>query len=268
MEFNTDTLKKYLDILDLDPDSHPTPDEIYRAYHKLETFYTSDSIVLDPLDDELDDNERILILQKLEDAFHFLNDHFKAESQEEELLGSPENVNIEIEDTLVEYVPETDWEERVSLEDHIPISIEQTNEIEPEKEIEPVITLSNEEESENHVEYITPPATIETPIEIKSIPEPPKENGTHSLENLPVNGLVFQMVREKKGLSINDLASQTGIAERDLIALEMEQFEKFQEAGDLRYFIVSLAKALSMDHLRAAEEYMKRYRQWKREHEY
>jgi flagellar biosynthesis protein FlhG len=68
-------LKKYFDILEISPDSSIL--EIRNAYMRLKKLYSSDSVVLSPIEDEFSMKERQKILQQVEDAYRKLMENFK-----------------------------------------------------------------------------------------------------------------------------------------------------------------------------------------------
>jgi cytoskeletal protein RodZ len=66
------------------------------------------------------------------------------------------------------------------------------------------------------------------------------------------------------GLGIHEIALKTKINYKILVNIEKERFSKLPDAGHLRYYLTSYAKALFLDPQNVADEYMKRFRQWKR----
>jgi hypothetical protein len=110
-----------------------------------------------------------------------------------------------------------------------------------------------------------PPEELEEPEVIEPPEAGPAEAGI-SLQGVPIKGRTLRKVREKLGLGIHDLALSTGISYRILVNLEKERFEKLPAGGMLRWNVTTYAKALKLDPHMVAEEYMKRYRQWQREH--
>ena len=94
---------------------------------------------------------------------------------------------------------------------------------------------------------------IEEPIE-ESIEEPTEE---------PIEGMVLRKIRRKQGATIQELADSTQIPKKIVEYIEREEYDKLPDAGYLRWYITTFAKALSLDPKDTADQYMKRYRQWK-----
>ncbi len=80
-----------------------------------------------------------------------------------------------------------------------------------------------------------------------------------------IKGRTFKKYRERMGLGIHDLARTSKISYKILVNIELERFEDLPEPGYLRWCVSTYAKELGMDSPTIAEEYMKRYRQWKRQ---
>ncbi|HLP60515.1 MAG TPA: helix-turn-helix domain-containing protein [Candidatus Deferrimicrobium sp.] len=80
----------------------------------------------------------------------------------------------------------------------------------------------------------------------------------------PITGSVFKKIREKLDLGFTELANSTQVPVNALEAIEAEAFDKLPEAGYLRYYVTSYARALALpDPKNAADQYMKRFREWK-----
>jgi hypothetical protein len=88
--------------------------------------------------------------------------------------------------------------------------------------------------------------------------EPGKESKT-------IKGRTLRKAREKTGITIHEMAESTGISYKILVNIEKDRYQKLPEPGYLRWAITTYAKSLSLDPKKAAEDYMKRYRQWQRE---
>ncbi|MDH4258416.1 MAG: helix-turn-helix domain-containing protein [Candidatus Aminicenantes bacterium] len=72
-------LKKYFDILEISPEA--TLMEIRSAYSRLKKLYSTDSVVISPIEDEFSIEERQKILEQIEDAYTKLMEQVK-ESQD------------------------------------------------------------------------------------------------------------------------------------------------------------------------------------------
>lgn len=65
----------YFEVLELPPGS--TPSEVRTAYIHLKELYSTDSIVLSPLESELSDDWRQHVLERIEEAYAKLKEHFE-----------------------------------------------------------------------------------------------------------------------------------------------------------------------------------------------
>jgi len=84
------------------------------------------------------------------------------------------------------------------------------------------------------------------------------------IEGLKIKGRSLRRIREKLGLGIHEVAVKTKINYKILVNIEKERFSKLPDPGHLRYYLTTYAKALFLDPQNVADEYMKRYRHWKR----
>jgi curved DNA-binding protein CbpA len=125
-----------------------------------------------------------------------------------------------------------------------------------EKPTEETIEEPIEEPTEEPIEEPTE-EKIEEPIE-EFIEEPSEE----PIEE-PIEGMVLRKIRRKQGVTIQDLAESTRIPKKIMEYIEREEYDKLPDAGYLRWYITTFAKALSLDPKDTADQYMKRYRKWK-----
>lgn len=91
-----------------------------------------------------------------------------------------------------------------------------------------------------------------------------EQAGEEGVETLKIKGRSLRKIREKLGMGIHEIAVKTNINYKTLVNIEKERFSKLPDAGHLRYYLTTYAKALYLDPQNTANEYMKRYRQWKR----
>jgi len=68
-------LKKYFDILEISPEA--TLLEIKSAYSRLKKLYSTDSVVISPIEDEFSKEERQKILEQIEEAYTRLMEQIK-----------------------------------------------------------------------------------------------------------------------------------------------------------------------------------------------
>jgi hypothetical protein len=86
-------------------------------------------------------------------------------------------------------------------------------------------------------------------------------------EGKTIKGRTLRRAREKLEMGIHEMAVSTGISYKVLVNIEKERYSKLPEPGYLRWLITTYAKSLSLDPQKAADDYMKRYRQWQRNQE-
>ena len=80
------------------------------------------------------------------------------------------------------------------------------------------------------------------------------------------DGPALKRVREKMGVSLDDVAVITRIQLQYLVGLENENFEVLPPEVYTRGFVTSYAEFLSLDVQKVAADYMVRYREWKSDH--
>ena len=95
-------LKKYFDILEIDPNvSIP---EIRSAYTYLKTLYSGDSVVISSIHDEFNEENRKEILSNIEDAYKVILKSFEVENKKECLQKKP--LSNETQAVLEKYILE------------------------------------------------------------------------------------------------------------------------------------------------------------------
>jgi hypothetical protein len=77
---NNEDYAKYYDVLEIKPDS--SFQEVKNAYLHLKKLYSSDAPVLIPVMDEMSEEHRLEILNRLEDAYAHLKEYYKVEEKE------------------------------------------------------------------------------------------------------------------------------------------------------------------------------------------
>jgi len=91
-----------------------------------------------------------------------------------------------------------------------------------------------------------------------------QQEENEGIESLKIKGSSLRQIREKLELGIHEIAVKTKINYKILVNIEKERFSKLPDPGHLRYYLTAYAKALFLDPHQVADEYMKRYRHWKR----
>jgi len=107
-----------------------------------------------------------------------------------------------------------------------------------------------------------PPASS---LEPRVVPHaPPTPTVPSTIEPLPPHvgectGLVLRMLREKRQLTVQNMADITKLSTRYIDAIENEAFAKLPARPYLRGFLALYAKAIAYAPERIVNEYMKRY---------
>jgi len=237
---------KYIEILELDPDRELTAEDIKSAHRKLVEFYSPESMAVDLLDDEFSSDDRQAILARVEEAYevllHEVGDIEEVPIRIEEALSVPSPVDIATQDTLVEYIMDSEYE------DH-PLEITYTYIPDTEKSSEVKIEYQEPKEPSPEKQTTKPPFPVE------------------NISRVSISGQTLEDIREGMGWQLHDVSTLSKIDEEVLRNIEVESFDNLQDAGYLRWCITTLAKLYSLDPHHIVEEYMKRYRHWKRDHE-
>ena len=75
---------------------------------------------------------------------------------------------------------------------------------------------------------------------------------------LGFSGALIRRLRERMGLSLDDVASSTRIARRYLEAIEADEFSRLPAATFVRGYLRSLARLLEVDPERLSSGYLAR----------
>lgn len=190
-----ETYIKYLEILELDslPQDFPTLAQVKSAYHKLKKLYSFSevSVVTEPLEDEFSTNDRMEIMDQMDEAYealvHFLVDKDRVEKEAFAQAGI-------IEDTKAEYFPP---DEELSEEDLIPEDISHSEisgvldlpEVEDLQADEHELSVTLADDDHHHIEipsYI-PGQEDDTgpPVEQEQQMEPPVEESESAVDAEP-----------------------------------------------------------------------------------
>jgi actin-related protein len=123
---------------------------------------------------------------------------------------------------------------------------------------------------EKDIEEIKEELTRDLTRDIKEeLTMPQKEPGDEQavkegFEGFKIKGHSLRKVREDLGFGIHEVAVATKINYKILVNIEKERFPKLPDAGHLRWYLTTYAKALFLDPQKVADQYMKRFRWWKR----
>ncbi len=89
-------------------------------------------------------------------------------------------------------------------------------------------------------------------------PPPPADDLPTMIFELGFSGALIKRLRERKGLSLDDVASSTRIAKRYLEAIEADEFSRLPAATFVRGYLRSLARLLEVDPERLSSGYLAR----------
>lgn len=82
-----------------------------------------------------------------------------------------------------------------------------------------------------------------------------------------INGKVLKQLRERRGISLQDIADRTRISITYLGYMEEENFNKFPADVYLKSYLSQYAKVLQLDINLIVDGYFKMYRIWQRENQ-
>ncbi len=82
--------------------------------------------------------------------------------------------------------------------------------------------------------------------------------------SITISGSIIQQVREIQGLSLFELSKITKISKQILEDIELENYEKLPPEAYLMCHITNYTKFLSIDSQKAADDYIERYKKWKK----
>jgi len=273
---NNEDLKKYYEILELDSDA--SREDIARAYKHLKNLYSKTSLATIPVDNEWNESDKRGILEQVEDAYLKLLLVPREEKADEFPEGEGPTMT-----PLEEFQPKE--EPVIARDEYRPpeepaVSIDFDEEEPPKQEpgikeelfdsfVEEEVLLFDldtetaiEEETEIEVETEIKEAAQEKQVEKEVEKEDTQaEKFIGGVDAQPITGAVLKELREKQELGLPDLADSTQVPMEKLEAIEAEAFDKLPEAGYLRYYVTSYARALGLpDPKDAADQYMKRFR--------
>jgi flagellar biosynthesis protein FlhG len=81
------------------------------------------------------------------------------------------------------------------------------------------------------------------------------------------SGPLLRKVREANGTELKDISARTKISVSYLSAIEEERFAELPSFVYLRGFVTEVAKSLKLDVMQVTRTYLRRYRDWKTQHE-
>ena len=87
----------------------------------------------------------------------------------------------------------------------------------------------------------------------------------HSLQRMAFDGRMLMDIRRKLGIQLYDVSLETKIRKEILKNIEFEKFEDLHQESYLKGHVWSYAKYLSLDPKKAMDDYMKKYKAWKRD---
>ena len=103
------------------------------------------------------------------------------------------------------------------------------------------------------------PISSTKPAAAPAAPKPaPSDDLPTMIFELGFSGALIRRMRERKGLSLDDVASSTRIARRYLEAIEADEFSRLPAATFVRGYLRSLARLLEVDPERLSSGYLAR----------
>jgi len=75
-------------------------------------------------------------------------------------------------------------------------------------------------------------------------------------------GVLLKEIREKLGVNLKDMAAFTRIRRQYFEDIEKEKFSSLPSEVYLRGYVMEYAKYLSLDPVKVADDYLKKYREW------
>lgn len=116
---------------------------------------------------------------------------------------------------------------------------------------------------EKDIKDIKNELTKDIKMELTIVQKKPGEEKSE-FDGLEIKGRTLRKIREKLGFGIHEIAVASKINYKVLVNIEKERFSKLPDAGHLRWYLFTYAKALFLEPQKVADEYMKRFRLWKR----
>jgi cytoskeletal protein RodZ len=95
------------------------------------------------------------------------------------------------------------------------------------------------------------------PVASKSGPEDKNEKSS------PFSGSVLRQIRKERGIGLYEVALDTKIRVEILENIELERFEVLPQEVYLRGHVSVFSNYLLLDPKKAADDYIKKYREWK-----
>ncbi|MDA8099979.1 MAG: helix-turn-helix domain-containing protein [Nitrospiraceae bacterium] len=218
----------YYELLEVSP--RATSQEIHKAYERIRKIYDPNSIALYSL---FSPDETEKIRQRVEEAYR----------------------------TLI-------YEENRRMYD---LSLRDYLDELPPQEQPPARPVSATPVQPSHPSSVPPasppmpsPAAYAAPAPAAPAPVPPPPVAALPVQPPPqdiaeFSGTVLRMLREQRGMTIQNVADTTKLSARYLECIEEENFAKLPARPYLRGFLVNYAKALGYEPDRIAADFLKRY---------
>lgn len=258
--------KKYYRILEIDTSA--SIDEIERAYLHLKELYSSDSMITFPVEDEFEENKKEEIIGQIEDAYEKLKSYMERKDKKEELVitieKTPPTEDEKAQKGEAEEIKEEKIEE-IKIEVDKNVKEEEVEEV-PVEESEEVIEEEIDEVQEEKIEDVEEAAEEvkgEAVEEIKD-EEIEEEQGEEIAVPVSYNGKKFKELRQKLKIKLDKVSDEIDIPQKVLKNIELEKFGSLPEGGYVRWYVMKYAEYLSIDPQNAANDYMKRYRDWEK----
>jgi curved DNA-binding protein CbpA len=250
-----DGKQNYYEILDVSLNANP---EIIRtSYIRAKNAYNRDSLAAYSL---FDKEESKRILDEIEEAYSILSDSEKRRKYDESHgIVSSESVyesyhrgNHAVAAFSRENLAKEDQGDRFTFEEDPfrKVSEKSKADAASNSNLSPIDRLKASQDSTKLGNSIAKTPSIFRSFE----PNPEMEEKIQKCEN--VTGAFLKEVREYKKLSQDEIMNILKISKNYLNALEEDDFKKLPANVFVRGFVIQYAKALKMDHEKAATAYM------------
>ncbi len=252
----------HYDILEVAPDAGPQ--EILESYLRLKAAYDKNSVALYSLVSKEDTEDT---LRQIEEAYHTLSHpERRREYDRNYSLGKEEHR----------------WEKPFSLKGKKVISIDRVPPMDTKTPSEDILVApSTDFDSDAPAQKESPKESATATVRRSTPPPMPGPDRTQSVTGPALRGEVaaqidvelenehewrgalLRSIRERRGISIEEMADHTRISKTYLKAIEDEDFTKLPAAVFLRGFVVQVAKKLKIPHDKVAAAYLNRFKHGK-----
>jgi curved DNA-binding protein CbpA len=270
------TYENYYEILDVSPDATDT--EIKSAYFRAKNAYSKDSVATYTLFDQA---EITSILQRIEEAYLVLSNPEKRRTYDANQMNHGASLKSSLEESGFKNASEQNTQQ-----DETPKNLDSgMAELPGYDDNESVFEDFNSGEEEDDKDSFQP---SQSPTRYGNFEKYEERPGSNSLskalgrrnqieareelddvfekqveEEKDFRGPFLRKIREKKQISIEEIADHTKVSKSYLSAIEEENFKKLPATIYVRGFIQQYAKILKLDPQKATDAYTKRLKDYR-----